>query len=129
MKAKVDAVLQKLRPAFAAIKPSVETLIAKIPPDWKKYMSLQPAQPEAGAPVAVLACDLGSTKIILLEVERSPEGITVNRFARLERPKDAAQIGVALRKALDEGGFQTQRVRFRPLPPDEARGPACGPPV
>lgn len=60
-----------------------------------------------------LACDFGKTEIILLEMSSVSDKLSVQRFCKVKRALEKDQEAAALlKKAFEEGGFSTSRVRL-----------------
>lgn len=71
----------------------------------------KPAKP--AGPVVSLACDFGKSKIVFLQVKRSPEGgVTLERFHKFPRPEDPIKIADALKQAFQSGGYSTGNIRI-----------------
>jgi len=83
-----------LREKLPVLTQRLKPLIDKIAPSLKKTETAK-----AAAPVRVFACDYGASKMLFLEVEMRPEGILVQTFRLVRRPKDAEQAVSAIRDA------------------------------
>ncbi len=58
-----------------------------------------------------LSCDLGNTKIALLEVIKNGSDTTITRFLKIARPEQGGDPLPLIKKALSEAGFQSTKVR------------------
>ncbi|MSR76979.1 MAG: type IV pilus assembly protein PilM [Candidatus Omnitrophica bacterium] len=59
-----------------------------------------------------LACDLGKTKLVFLEVLKTGEEVQVTRFLKIPRPEEGGDVPALLKQAQTEGGFQTSKIRI-----------------
>ena len=64
------------------------------------------------APVTCLACDYGKSKIVFLEVEKSPAGIKLLKFQKLARPQEKEKETAILKEAFQAGGYSSPKVRI-----------------
>lgn len=60
----------------------------------------------------VLACDFGKSKIVFLEMEKTPQGIKVSKFLKIARPGGGIEKDIETLKAgFEKGSFQTPKIR------------------
>lgn len=64
-----------------------------------------------GMSAATLACDYGRSKIVLLETEKNEGKIRIHKFLETSIVGDQAQSAEQLRKLVEDGGFESRKVR------------------
>lgn len=57
-----------------------------------------------------LSCDIGSSKIVFLEILKSAEGVELLKYVHLPKPKE--KLSEALTKCREESGFSTHKLRL-----------------
>ncbi len=88
---------------------SLESLKDKL----KLAQGLFPKKPQKPAgPELCLACDFGKSKIVFLEIEKSPAGIRLLKFQKLARAQEKEKDSEVLKQAFEAGGFGSRKIRI-----------------
>lgn len=88
------------------------------------------------APESVLSCDLGKSKMVFLEILKSPSGMELVQFQKIIRPTDETKLAEVLSQTRQSSNFGTSKVRlsikgqgvvvrfiqFPKMKPEELRG-------
>ncbi len=61
--------------------------------------------------VVSLACDFGRSKILMLQIQKSADGLKVMRFQNIIRPEGKSEVVDVLKQCFEAGQFETRRVR------------------
>lgn len=60
-----------------------------------------------------IACDIGKSKIVMLELQKNPDAtITIARFKKMSRPKEQDKLIECFKEAFAQGGFSSNKVRI-----------------
>ncbi len=81
---------------------------------FSSFKKLLP-QKAAETPVVQLprvACDFGKTKIVFLEIQKTPQAITLTKFQKIPRSTQPEKDAELLKQAFEAGAYTTNRVRI-----------------
>ena len=62
-------------------------------------------------PSTIVACDLGKSKVVIVEVEKSPQKVRLIKFQKMVRSVNGEKDADLLKKCFEAGGFSTQKLR------------------
>lgn len=101
---RVEQAIKRLWPQVT--KASVEQLRV-----WMTKFGPTMKSPAARHPTATLACDFGQSKIAILEVQQSGQGLTISGFQKISRTEGQGKGAENLKACYEKGGFGTRKVR------------------
>ena len=87
----------------------IQDLISKLMKPSAFFLK-KPAKPIG--PLTCLACDFGKSKILFLEMEKSPAGIKLLKFQKLIRPQEKEKEAQVLKEAFEAGAHSSSKVRI-----------------
>jgi type IV pilus assembly protein PilM len=85
--------------------------IPQINPEFLSKLLGRKSQPAVPAgPSIRLACDFGKSKIVMVEIEKSQEGVKLSKFFKI--PRSTGKDADLLKSVFEKGGFASNKVRI-----------------
>ncbi|HTL48745.1 MAG TPA: type IV pilus assembly protein PilM [Verrucomicrobiae bacterium] len=97
-------------PKLDKIQPVLQKLQEKAGPLLGKLGGMKSGAAAKEGPVRAVACDYGASKILVLDLEKSAAGISVQNFKIVRRPKESGKSADALKEAF--AGISPEKVHI-----------------
>ncbi len=90
----------------------MKTLLESVKTKFANFLAVGKPPEKPSEPARVVACDFGKSKIVFLEMVRSPEGTVLEKFSKVQRPDDAAKISEVIKQSFESGGYAGGNIRL-----------------